>query len=576
VGTATLWVARGNDQGKIFELSQDVTTIGRDAGNRVQIHDSEVSRRHAEIRRQGNDYVLVDLESANGCLVNQKKTAKRALQNGDHLQLGRTLLLFTHNVASTGRLPLPKVDIVAADRSSAVISEQSDGSRILHSVTRDEGSRIVSAREVEASRNPFLARLRGDLQIMYLTAMAVSHTLDVDQLLDKILGLIFEWVECDRGCILLLEPDGEGIRPRAVRTRQGEGRHEKFEISRTILDYVLEKKEGVLTSDAQEDSRWEAGASILQQAVHEAICVPMQGRYGIVGAIYIDTFVSPGKILQRPSSKFSEDHLKLTVAIGHQAALAVEDSSFYSAMVQSERLAAIGQTVAVLSHHVKNILQGISGGSYLIQEGLKKQSFEEIRKGWEFVERNQDRISGLVLDMLSYSKEREPERTPGDLNQAVADVVELMQSRANDFNVVLTFEAASNLGKHLFDAEAVHRAILNLVTNAIDACRESDGGRVDTTVEKVEDPPRLRVIVKDDGEGIAPEDIKRIFSIFESNKGSRGTGLGLPVSQKIAQEHGGRIVVQSDVGAGSSFIFEIPAIVESPAAVGETLTGRAN
>jgi signal transduction histidine kinase len=302
----------------------------------------------------------------------------------------------------------------------------------------------------------------------------------------------------------------------------------------------------------------------------------MQGRYGIVGVIYIDTFISPGKILRRPSSKFTEDHLKLTVAIGHQAALAVEDSSFYSAMVQSERLAAIGQTVAVLSHHVKNILQGISGGSYLIQEGLKKRSFDEIRKGWEFVERNQDRISGLVLDMLSYSKEREPERTPGDLNQAVSDVVELMQSRANDFNVVLTFKPAPDLGKHLFDVEAVHRAILNLVTNAIDACREREGGRVDTIVEKVEEPPRLRVIVKDDGEGIAPEDIKRIFSIFESNKGSRGTGLGLPVSQKIAHEHGGRILVQSDIGAGSVFTFEIPAISETLSAIGETLSGRAN
>lgn len=576
MGTATLWVARGNDQGKIFELSHDVTTIGRDAGNRVQIHDSEVSRRHAEIRRQGAEYVLVDLESANGCLVNQKRTAKRPLQNGDHVQLGRTLLLFTHNVASAGRLPLPRVDIVSDERSSAVISEQSDGSRILHSVTQDEGSRIVSAKEVEASRNPFHARLRGDLQVMYRTAVAVSHTLDVDQLLDKILGLIFEWVECDRGCILLLDADGENVRPRAVRTRQSEGGQEKFEISRTILDYVLEKKEGILTSDAQGDSRWEAGASILQQAVHEAICVPMQGRYGIVGAIYIDTFISPGKMLHRPSSKFSEDHLKLTVAIGHQAALAVEDSSFYSAMVQSERLAAIGQTVAVLSHHVKNILQGISGGSYLIQEGLKKQSFDEIRKGWEFVERNQDRISGLVLDMLSYSKEREPERTPGDLNEAVADVVELMQSRANDFNVILTFTPAPDLGKHLFDVEAVHRAILNLVTNAIDACREREGGRVDTIVEKVEEPPRLRVIVKDDGEGIAPDDIKRIFSIFESNKGSRGTGLGLPVSQKIAHEHGGRILVASDVGAGSSFTFEIPAISETASAVGETLSGRAN
>jgi two-component system, NtrC family, sensor kinase len=81
------------------------------------------------------------------------------------------------------------------------------------------------------------------------------------------------------------------------------------------------------------------------------------------------------------------------VAIGHQAALAVEDTSYYSAMVQAERLAAIGQTIATLSHHIKNILQGIRGGSYLIEEGLKTNETDVIRKGWGIVEKNQERIS---------------------------------------------------------------------------------------------------------------------------------------------------------------------------------------
>ena len=138
--------------------------------------------------------------------------------------------------------------------------------------------------------------------------------------------------------------------------------------------------------------------------VNEAICVPMHGRYGMVGIIYIDTFSPPERLIVNPSQKkFNEEHLKLMIAIGHQAALAVEDTSYYSAMVQAERLAAVGQAIAGLSHHVKNILQGIRGGSYLIEEGLKSNEYDVARKGWKIVEKNQDKISRLVLSLAMIS-----------------------------------------------------------------------------------------------------------------------------------------------------------------------------
>ncbi len=90
--------------------------------------------------------------------------------------------------------------------------------------------------------------------------------------------------------------------------------------------------------------------------------------------------------------------------------MAIEDTFYYSALVQSERLAAMGQTIATLSHHVKNILQGIRGGSYLIEAGLDRNDTDAVRRGWGIVDRNQERISNLVMDMLTFSKEREPEK----------------------------------------------------------------------------------------------------------------------------------------------------------------------
>ncbi len=436
---ASLFVIQGRDQGTRFELDSHSASfmLGRDTGNRVQLHDTEVSRRHAELRRNGDVFLVVDLGSSNGTFVNNQRVAQHQLASGDQVQIGRTVMLFTGLSESPSSNLGSQVNIVGTDLSD-------DRSRILHSISREEGSRIFSPDLTignDTSEGQWLARARSNLQIMYRTALAVSHTLDIDQLLRRIMDLIFEWVEADRGCIMLLDSETKELRAKVRRDRKASRAEEKISISSTILDYVMQRSEGVLTSDARQDNRFDTAASIVHSGVREAICVPMQGRYDVVGLIYIDTSVPAVLHSIRTRSalanKFTEEHLKLMVAIGHQAALAVEDTNYYSAMVQAERLAAIGQTIASLSHHVKNILQGIRGGSYLIEMGLTDHDEDVVKKGWYIVERNQRKISALVLDMLTFSKEREPEFAPADLNEVVGEVVELMKSRAEELKVQL-------------------------------------------------------------------------------------------------------------------------------------------
>jgi two-component system, NtrC family, sensor kinase len=388
--------------------------------------------------------------------------------------------------------------------------------------------------------------------------------------------MIFEWVDADRGCIMLKDTDTGQLVPKVRRHRRGLQTDERITISQTILDYVVDRNEGVLTSNARDDDRWDAAKSILRMGVREAMCVPMQGRYDLVGAIYIDTSLTPQRILQQGSAnKFSQEHLKLMIAIAHQAALAVEDTSYYKAMVQAERLAAVGQTIASLSHHIKNILQGVRGGSYLIEMGMKdhakaiadgqvdveaaKKAAGIMRKGWGIVEKNQERISALVMDMLTFSKEREPVPEASNLNEITSDVVELMRSRAADDEVELVWLPAPTMPTLMFDPEAMHRAVLNIVTNAIDACHDCERGRVEVLTQYSHSERMARVQVVDNGSGIEKDDLDKIFSVFVSRKGGRGTGLGLPVSQKILQEHGGRIRVESQPGQGSRFTLEFPA-----------------
>lgn len=522
-------------------------SIGRDRGNEIVLHDTEISRRHAEIRMKDGQFTLVDLQSSNGCFVNQKRVMECPLTHGDRLQLGHTLMIFTHTAAAPTTRPI----------SVSLQEKHREGSRIIHSIRHEEGSQIFlpsELREAGQSQN-----LQNNLQLIYDTALAVSRTLDIEQLLDYLLGLIFDWVEADRACIVLIDSHTKMPEAKAQRVREGkQGVEEAITISRTILEYVLTNREGVLTTDAQDDQRWSPEGSIISSGVSEAICVPMQGRYGIVGAIYIDTYTPPDMTASPLRARFTEEHLKLMIAIAHQAALAVEDTHYYSAVVRTERLAAMGQAVAAISHHVKNILQGIHGGSYILEEGIKSGKMDVVQHGWGIVKRNQDRIAHLVMDMLSFSKEREPDRSNASLNDVVEDVVNLMRNRAKENNVVLEFRPDIDLPMGLFDDEGIHRAALNVVTNAIDAVLEVENPRVVVSTEFREAERELVCTVEDNGHGIPAEMIEKVFSAFESTKGNRGTGLGLPVSQKVLQEHGGDVDVSSEPGKGTRFTLRFP------------------
>jgi two-component system NtrC family sensor kinase len=560
----TLFVIRGTDQGSRFELLESTVRLGRDPSNAIQIHDTEVSRLHAEIRLIDDEYTIFDLGSSNGTFANGQRVRQHRLASGDQIQVGKTLMLYT-GPAEESQEDL--ADIVSINPAA----DSGDQSRIVRSVTQQEGSQIFDLR-AELPQNSWLARARSNLQVMYRTALAVSHTLDIDQLLQRIMELIFEWVEADRGCIMLMDPATKTLTPKVRRTRKGAGAEKRINISKTILDYVVERNEGVLTSDARQDDRWDPGGSIVQMGVREAICVPMQGRYDVVGVIYIDTSTSAQQLIrQGAANRFTEDHLKLMIAIGHQAALAVEDTRYYSAMVQAERLAAVGQTIATLSHHIKNILQGIRGGSYLIEMGLKDHDEEVTRKGWTIVERNQNRISALVMDMLTFSKEREPDLMPANLNEVVADVVDLMRVRAEEEAVEIRWQPGVPMPRLVFDPEGIHRAVLNVMTNAIDALAERDPPRlVEVSTHYLPEEKLVRIVVSDNGPGIPADQMEHLFSPFVSSKKSRGTGLGLPVSQKILAEHGGRISVESEPDQGCRFTLELPATL--PQDVTETIT----
>jgi PAS domain S-box-containing protein len=230
-------------------------------------------------------------------------------------------------------------------------------------------------------------------------------------------------------------------------------------------------------------------------------------------------------------------------------------------LVQSERLAAIGQTVAGLAHGVKNVLQGFKGGSYLVDIGIEKQDTEKLKKGWAMIQRNIASTSDLVLDLLSYSKQREPEFEACDPNAIVTEIAELMADKARSHGIALETDLDIHMGKVVLDPHTLHQSLLNLVTNALDACIfDADTGKAFrvTIASHREAEGWVRFSVTDNGIGMPPEVKAKLFSSFFSTKGHRGTGLGLLVTRKQIQEHGGGIEFTSRTGQGTSFTMRLP------------------
>jgi signal transduction histidine kinase len=549
-----LLVIKGADEGKQFDLSGDKTTIGRDATNTIRLHDTEVSRRHAEFQPVANGYLLRDIKSANGTFVNNQQVLEAVLKPGDHVQIGQTTLVY-----STGRVEADKEDSDLAQRISMITRQDLElSSAIIRTIGETEGSRILA--HPERAKTPWLKTALANLTVLYEASQAVSHIMDLNQLLDRILELVFGSIEADHGCIMLWNAESGAFEPKALRWRHEHAADEKLPVSRTIMDHVLREKQGVLVSDATQDERFNTGQSITRFGIREVCCVPMKGRHETLGVLYLDTHSTARDVVasNNPTGKFTEDHLSLAIAVAHQAALAVEETRYHHAMVQAERLAAVGQTIAALSHHIKNILQGLRSGSDILRMGLAEKSDELVVRGWKIVEKSQGKIYDLVMDMLSYSKEREPVVEPTDLNAMVTEVVELMEGRAAELGVHLEINIEDDLPHVQVDPEGLHRALLNVVTNALDAVEGRKNARVVVGTRQGPEAGWVRLLVRDNGTGIPPEKLDDIFKPFVSSKGSRGTGLGLAVSRKILREHGGDIVVQTEQGKGSLFTLRLP------------------
>jgi signal transduction histidine kinase len=241
------------------------------------------------------------------------------------------------------------------------------------------------------------------------------------------------------------------------------------------------------------------------------------------------------------------------------------------------QLALTGRAVAGTAHRIKNILMGLEGGIFIVNEGLETDDRAAINEGWEMVERNVQRVSAIVKDLLFCAKERTPEFETGIRPQdIVLEVHDLYADRMADERIEVRVDIAPDCEPGTYDPEAIHSLLCNLVGNAIDACRfDSSENKAGHWVElRCSQNGNGETVfeVEDNGEGIPEELSNKVFHEFFSSKGVEGTGIGLLVVQKIAEEHGGSVTFTSTPGKGTVFTVTIPP--HRPLAVEQKISGE--
>jgi len=521
--------------------------IGRSSES-LSLTDQTISRRHAELTPDDGRWFINDLESANGTFVNGIRVAeRRPLQPGDQVRVGMTLIAVGDGEGTGSR---NKGALRVARRDELEVNVE-------QTVQSNDDSLIMAVPD-PAQAAEF------QLRVIYELASLIGSVTDEKQLLERAIDVIFEYFNADRGFILLQEEPDARPDPTVVRQRGDPDRspEKPITISRTIVRYVMQKGVGVLSSNAMNDTRFATGDSVQRYGIRSAMCVPIKFKDELYGVIHLDSKVA--------NYTYTEDQLTLLTAIGVQTGLALHNARLQVQRVREERLAAVGQTVASLSHSIKNILQGMRGGADLVELGMKKQSLKVVGQGWDIVARNLDRIYELAMNMLAFSKQRKPELEMTNLNQFLEELTGMVQKQYDQKEVALLTDFDEAIPPVPLDTGGVHQAVLNLLNNALDAV-EANAGAVSLRTEYDADQQQVRIAVVDNGEGMSEEIQQKLFEPFSSTKGLRGTGLGLVVTRKVVAEHGGRVDVESEPGKGSTFTLTFPVESVSGASAGDTL-----
>lgn len=391
---------------------------------------------------------------------------------------------------------------------------------------------------------------------LYRVHRLLSAITDLDTLLERIMEESKAVANAEACSLMLYDPESGELYFQVAQGESGDQQALKSEVRLTldqgIAGAVASARQSINVPDAVQDPRFYATAdTITQFKTRSLLAVPLLDHDTLIGVVEVLNKVGGGA--------FTDTDLHVMEMFSSLAATAVANARLIENNLRAERMAAIGQAVAGLSHFVKNILTGMTGSVDLVDRGLADKNFELLERCWPIFRRSARRISIFVQDMLAFSKPRKPAYSLCSVDTVVEEARDTFLGLQAQKNLRIVTESEAGKTPVYIDPEGIFSCILNLLTNAGDAVAANTGMiRITTRLLPGESGQDLVIEVADNGPGISEEQQRLIFEPFFSTKGSGGTGLGLPVTRKVVREHGGDIVTGRAPEGGALFRIVIP------------------
>lgn len=391
-----LSVVAGEKEGETFYISEgEQLVIGRDTSTDMQLEEPGISRSHARVRLVRGRAIVEDLKSSNGTQVNGNRVETAHLEDGDLIQIGSTQMLVSlrEKVAEEERRKEEEL-VVQLNRSPFDFSQ----TQIMKRYDSEREGLFVSGEGKLLDQYKIAHK---SLETLYRVVSVIQQEEELGSLFESIMDAIFQVFKADRSLLIMRDEDFQALEPVVFRLAPKAPADSHVSISQTVVNEVVEKGISILTLDAQSDERFKSGDSVVMEGIRSVMCVPVQARDHILGAIYLDTIGHPGK--------FSESGLELLSAIGSEAGMAIQRAKLlddivmtYYSTVRALVAAVEAKDSYTRGHSERVTAYAITLGRVL---GLNEHSLDTLR------------LAGLMHDIGKISVPESVLNKPGKLNE---------------------------------------------------------------------------------------------------------------------------------------------------------------
>lgn len=507
-------LSKGGHSIRAVEVGTYPLMLGSSEDAHIVVPDAEVAGHYARIFMAEGKLHIHAMNPDRVVEVNGLHTHSSSLSETDRVRVG-DYVLTVERIAAEGGVLGPETSQISPEAATRL------------------SDRIITTRDAAA------------IGVLYQCAQNLARAEVLDQAIREVLDCLYEELDVPRSAVFQCHAGDSETVLLACNTAMSQAT-ESLPLSNTLISYVLQSGSAVLTKNALEDSRFNAAQSIMQNRINAVICAPLAGRHQTYGVLYADS--------NNTELVFSETQLQVLTVVGQIIGTALENAQLSEKRLQQERLAALGEAIAGTSHCMRNLLTGMSVSVEMLEEARQKQSWDAFDRSIFTLKRSVGRFADQVNNMLGWSRETELHLAPVNVNEVVAEALHEVEPLVHRHRIQIMFKRGA-LDSIPLDGAMIHRVLLNLLSNAIEACG-TQGGSV--TVSTFQNEIFTRFSVTDTGSGVLPEHQERIFEAFFTTKGGGGTGLGLAVSRRMIREHGGDIRVSSKPGEGARFSVVLP------------------